>query len=108
MFDDPNTRYQGGKGRFEFDVQITSTCVDLQNIFNNSHKKGALDLVIWHVTKNVERTEFKVSGIANDDLFAICRKYGMTPGGEEEMVGDLQTVRQMARQRLQERGWNLG
>jgi hypothetical protein len=103
-FDDPKTK--SGEGAIEFDANITSECMDLANIFNYSHKKGALDLVIWHLTKNIEREEFKVSGIANDDLFGMCEKYGMKRDGDC-MVGMFSTAKQKARQRLIERGWTL-
>jgi hypothetical protein len=108
VFDDPKTKYQHGKGRFEFDGQIRRDAVDLQNIFNNSHKKGALALAIWHMTKGADQPTFKVSGIASDDVVSICQsKYEMRPGAEDEMVGSLKRVRELARENLVRNGWKL-
>lgn len=105
-FDDPKTKF--GKGSIEFDANITSQCIDLANIFNNSHKKGALDFVIWYLTKNTEKADFKISGIANDDLYPMCKKnYGMKRDGDDCMTGSFFNVKQIAKQRLLDRGWTF-
>jgi len=108
LFHDPKLKRADKTGVIEFDAEITSGCVNLKNIFNNSKKKNALDIVIWHLTKNRAQQEFKITGIANDDLYAICKeKYEMENTADEEMSGNLSVVRECAQKRLLDKGWNL-
>lgn len=107
LFHDPKVKNPNKTGIIEFDGELSSNTVNLKNVFNNSHKKGALDLVIWHTTKGKDQKEFKITGIANDDLYAICKNnYGMTGNAaDEEVSGSLAQVRQRAKDRLLDKGW---
>jgi len=92
---------RSGIGDFEFDADINTDSVELLNIFNNSRKKGALDLVIWHLTKNADKSWFEVKGIANEELFQTLQKhYRMTRKGSDGMIGNYAEVKNLARQRL--------
>jgi hypothetical protein len=109
-FDDPASRVRDGEGTFDFDAVLTPGGIDLQNVFNNSHCKGALDLAVWHMTRRAgPGVEFRISGVDDEALCRACEAhYGMTrSGGRGPLSGNAADVARLARARLVDKGWTL-
>ena len=106
-FDDPENGTKDGKGYIEYESVTTPECVDLQYIWNNSTQSGGIALVAWHLTKNINREEFKGTDIENDDIYLIGQKYGLKKEGTNIISGPFQTVKTLAKQKLLKTGWTL-
>jgi hypothetical protein len=109
-FDDPASLFRDGQGSFDFDAVLTAGGIDLRNVSNNSHRKGALDLAVWHMTRSAgPQVEFRIGGVDDEDLCRACEAhYGMTRvGGRGPLTGDAAAVAGLARARLVDKGWTL-